>query len=462
MGSGMWRKVHAVLVASAMVVQAPVAWARLADVDPALHAAVEALVTSDPEVARDPELADLCRNIAEATVTDPRERAAVTGEVVELYREGVDLSTIIPEGVREAAREQYTRMQGEMQREVERIRTTDPERAREMELMMREGERQMVAFETGERYTPSREMVAHAETKMREWEADAIARGAPPEFVERARGDFARWSSGETNPATMMAHAREMMLQGGPQGPGYDTGAAKELAAKLGVDATLNLNDPAVVGQLMRDGKISHDALAQAMAELGQAGAMDGRLGEMARTFFANEGNLMSGRMEGSNYGINPATGGWEPGMGGTTYTGGWETTYTGSWEGSNYGINPATGGWEPNMGGTTYTGGWETTYTGSWEGSNYGINPATGGWEPGMGGTTYTGMETYQAPTENLVYDNTQSQLFQERTEYVNHTGHLVDGDNNPDTPDVVHPHEIHIHTDGTRHDHTTPGSGL
>ncbi|MBI4354527.1 MAG: hypothetical protein HY595_04755, partial [Candidatus Omnitrophica bacterium] len=117
----------------------------------------------------------------------------------------------------------------------------------------------------------------------------------------------------------------------------------------------------------------------------------------------------------GSNYGINPATGGWEPGMGGGMAYGGPQggmpsveqmqamgmtaeqiqmaQTHT---EG-NYGMNPATGGWEPGMGGSAYMPeGWAQNQTGDFhfvgtEGSNYGINPATGGWEPGMGGGTTT-----------------------------------------------------------------------
>src|SRR3989338_2930009 len=136
----MCRRVLAVVVASGLVVlQAPsLAWAQLETVDPALHAAVEALVMNDPAIVNDPELADLCRQVAEATVLDPAERAAVTSEVVALHREGVDLSTIIPTEVREAAREQFTQVQGQMREQLETLRATDPQRAQEVELMMRE------------------------------------------------------------------------------------------------------------------------------------------------------------------------------------------------------------------------------------------------------------------------------------------------------------------------------------
>ncbi len=192
----------------------PMAWAQLETVDPALYAAVEALVAQDPEVAHNPELVELCRNVAKATVLDPRERAAVTNEVVIMQREGIDASTVIPTAVREAAREEFARVQGQMQEQIETLRATDPERAREMELMMREGEQCMRAFETGEHYVPSPEMVAHADGMFKEWEGEMIANGAPPEFVERARAEFAYWSSGEMH---------EMMAPGGP-GPGHEFG----------------------------------------------------------------------------------------------------------------------------------------------------------------------------------------------------------------------------------------------
>jgi len=201
-----------------LAVPAPVVvWAQLADVDPALHAAVEALVTSDPEVASNPELGELCRTVAEATILDPAERAAVTREVVALHREGVDVNTVIPQGVRDAARTQFTEWQGRAQAELETLRATNPELARERELFLREGDRAMRAFESGERYTPSTEMVAHAEGMMREWEQDALAHGASPEMIERAREEFARWSSGEmAQMMEAMGPGHEMMGPGGP------------------------------------------------------------------------------------------------------------------------------------------------------------------------------------------------------------------------------------------------------
>ncbi len=207
----MGRAAQTALVVVGLTFQAaPIAWAQLETVDPMLNAAVEALVTTDPEVVGDPELATLCRDIAEATVLDPRERAAITREVIELHRAGVDLSTIVSPEVREAAREQFAQVQGQMRERLETLRATDPEKAREIELMMREGERQMAAFESGERYVPSQEMVAHAETMMREWESEMIAQGAPPEFVERARQEFAMWSGGE--------------MEGMMGGPGHEMG----------------------------------------------------------------------------------------------------------------------------------------------------------------------------------------------------------------------------------------------
>lgn len=214
----MWRKAQIALLTVGLACQAsPIAWAQLETVDPALHAAVEALVANDPELINDPELSELCRQVAEATVVDPRERAAVTNEVAALQREGVDVSTVIPPEVREAAREQWTRVQGEMQAQVETLRATDPDKAREIELMMREGERTMQAFENGEKYTPSPEMVSHAEGMFKDWEADMAAQGAPPEYLEAARVEFARWSGGETT-GMMGGPGHEMM------GPGHDLG----------------------------------------------------------------------------------------------------------------------------------------------------------------------------------------------------------------------------------------------
>ena len=156
------------------------------------------------------------RQVAEATVLEPAERAAVTNEVAAIHREGVDLNTLISPEVREAAREQFTQVQSQMREQVETLRATDPQRAQEVELMMREGERQMLAFESGEHYTPSPEMVAHAEEMMHEWETEMTAQGVPPEYIDRARTEFAAWSSGEmTEVMGMMGPGHEM---GGPGG----------------------------------------------------------------------------------------------------------------------------------------------------------------------------------------------------------------------------------------------------
>lgn len=202
------------LVALGLAMQgSPIAWAQLETVDPALYAAVEALVTHDPAVANDPELTALCREVAEATVLDPRERAAVTREVMELHREGVDLNTVVPPEVREAAREQFEKMQGQAREQLDALRASDPEAAREMELMMREGEQCMRAFESGERYVPSTEMVEHAKEMFSDWKEDMIAQGASPEYVARAESEFTQWSSGEA--MEMMGPGHEMMGPGG-------------------------------------------------------------------------------------------------------------------------------------------------------------------------------------------------------------------------------------------------------
>ena len=363
MGSGMCRKVSAAVVVAAMVVQTPIAWAQLADIDPALHAAVEALVTSDPEVASNPELAELCRTVAEATILDPRERAAVTREVVAMHQEGVDVGTVIPQEVREAAREQFAKVQGDMREKLEALQASNPEMAREMELMMREGERQMLAFESGDRYTPSSEMVAHAETMMREWETDALAQGAPPEMVERAREEFARWSSGE------MTEMMEMM------GPGHEM-----MGMGPGEMPSLEQMEAMVAG-----GQMSPEQL------------------QMAKEY-----------MQGGFEQMGPA---------------GFESYHAGM-ESYQAGMESYQAGMEAYQAGTELGQQMEQQY-----------------------------KEYMQV--ENLNYD-TQQQQNAERTEFVPHPGHLVDQDNNPGTPDQAHIHEVHVHADGARHDHTTPGSGL
>ena len=205
--SSMWKGIHISIVAASMTVQAfpIIAWAQptptsseglLDDVDPALHAAVQALIAHDPDIANNPELADLVRQVAEATVLDPRERAAVTNEVVAMHQEGIGADAVIPQEVRDAAREEFAKVQTQMQEQLETLRASDPEAAHEMELKMQEGERAMQAFESGERYIPSPEMVAHAEGMFRDWESDMVAQGAPQELLDRARTEFAMWSEG--------------------------------------------------------------------------------------------------------------------------------------------------------------------------------------------------------------------------------------------------------------------------
>ncbi len=215
MGSGMkgWDTVRAlgiaVLVVGLSLQAPPMAWAQLREVDPALDAAVEALILHDPAMVSDPELAQLCRQVAESTVENPRERAAVIGEAAALMREGIDLSTVIPTEVREAARERFAAVQGQMREQLETLRTTDPEKAKEVELMMREGERQMEAFTRGEHYVPSPEMMEHAREMFGDWKEAMMGQGAPPEMLARAEMEFTQWSGGE-------------ML--GTMGPGHEFG----------------------------------------------------------------------------------------------------------------------------------------------------------------------------------------------------------------------------------------------
>ncbi len=431
---------RSVLVVGLMMQSTPVAWAQLAEIDPALNAAVEALVLADPEVAGDPELARLCRSVAESTVTDIRERVAVAREAAVMQREGVDVNTVIPREVREAAREQFTRVQGEMQRQAEQLRGIDPEKAKEIELRMREGERQMTAFQSGERYVPSTEMVAHAQEMFKSWESDMASRGAPAEFLERARMEMTRFSTGEMQVAF--------------------AGPTRDFAGPM----------PSV--EQMQAMGMTADQIQAA-----QAG-----------------GHTLDGRAYGggSNYGINPATGGWEPGMGGGPgYTGGGmpsveqmqamgmtaeQIQHARSMEEMTAG-NAVYGVTDWSAGGGTYTGGWEggsrsaympegwaQNQTGEFhfvgtEGSNYGINPATGGWEPNMGGGTTTGgwestSSGSTTPTEytnntelRQEYQNNIQQLAQEHTRVSTHTvevdGHSEehwDG-NRDNVPDHTHP---------------------
>ena len=412
-GWDMCRAVGRGVVMVGLIMQTtPVAWAQLADIDPALNAAVEALVMADPEVAGDHELAQLCRSVAESTVTDIRERVAVAQEVAIMQREGVDVRSVIPEAVREAAREQFTRVQGDMQRQGEQLRSTDPERAKGIELMMREGERQMTAFQSGEHYVPSTEMVAHAEGMFKGWEADMVAQGAPPEFVERARMEMARWSSGEMQVA-FGGPAHEFSGPGPMGGPGGMPSVEQMQAMGMTADQI----------QAAQAGGHTLDGMTQGpmpSVEQMQAMGMTTEQIQMAQTAMeqGHTGGMYGGGSweGGSNYGFNPATGGWEPGMGGAVYGGGttdWNAgggAYVGTtdWsagggtfvEGSNYGINPSTGGWEPNMGGGTVYGGGET-WTQTSEGS----------WVSGGG-------ETFTPSTETHEYWSNQTELAQQTQE--------------------------------------------
>ncbi|MBI3021573.1 MAG: hypothetical protein HYY59_06225 [Candidatus Omnitrophica bacterium] len=287
-----------------------------------------------------------------------------------------------------------------MREQLEKLRASDPEKAKEVELTMREGERCMLAFEAGERYTPSTEMVAHAQEMFGDWEKDMIAQGAPPEFVERAKLEFAAWSGGE-----------HTMGFGGP---------GQEFAGRAGPPTTEQMQ---AMG--MTPDQIQAAMAQQQYIEIGSSGHMP-TLEQMQAMGMTPDQIQAAQQYEASgNFGVNPSTGGWEPNMGGTAYTtGGWESTYSG---------------------GTTH-----------WEGgSNYGINPATGGWEPGMGGAVYTGGETWTSGGTTDQWSNTteQRQDLQTTTttaaQEVHENAIHLHGD-------VEHVHDIHVHTDSTRHDHT------
>lgn len=222
-----------VVLTMALMVPSPGAWAQLADVDPALSAAVEALVAHDPELAADPELAELCRDIAEATIVDPRERAAVAYEVVSMQREGVDVATVVPPEVRDAARGELERMQEQARQLAESL---SPEERQHAELMMREASRQFDAWESGDRYVPSTEMVEVARGMFDTWAEDAT-----PEQRQWADQEFARWSSGD-----LMGPGFEMM------GPGHEGG--------MGSPPPKEHFD-----QLLAEGQINQEEYAQAL-----------------------------------------------------------------------------------------------------------------------------------------------------------------------------------------------------
>ena len=203
-----WERCRAVgtglLIVGLSVQASPIAWAQLETADPVLDAAVAALLQNDPDCQKDPELAATIRQIAEATVTDPRERAGVTHEVAAIHREGIDVGTIIPKDVvHEAAREEFGKMQEQARQMLESL---PPEERQRAELMMGEASRQFDAWEKGEKYVPSEAMKQEAEKMFQEWSKDAS-----PQELEFARAEFAHWSAGE-----MMGPA------GGEFGPGHE------------------------------------------------------------------------------------------------------------------------------------------------------------------------------------------------------------------------------------------------
>lgn len=203
-----WRMCRVMVAAFAIagvVVSSPAAWAQLDTADPVLAAAVEALIAHDPDVAQNPELAALCREIAEATVSDPRERAAVTYEAAVLQREGVDVSTVISPEVRDAARGEFEKMQEQARQGLESLPLEERQRA---ELMMQEASRQFDAWEGGEKYVPSDAMRQEAEHMFNEW-----AETASPEQRAFAERMFTEWSAGEMPGPNF-----------GEMGPGHEVG----------------------------------------------------------------------------------------------------------------------------------------------------------------------------------------------------------------------------------------------
>lgn len=291
----------------------PAAWAQLETVDPALDAALDALIAHDPDIGGNAELAQICRDVAEATLRDPAERAAVTREVEQLYREGVDLSSVIPPEVREAAREEFARVQDQMRSELEALRSNDPEAAREMELMMREGERAMAAFESGERYVPSAEMVSHAREMFSEWETEMVSQGAPPEYLERARMEFARFSSGEMG--FMGGPGHDMMGMGGP-GPGGPN--PQEIMGPGGMFEQMSAQGILTPEQLQqaREMMMQQGPNTQILEQMVASGQMSPEQLEAARGFFdqqhGGEGMYRGGPREGEFRGPGP-TGGYMP-----------------------------------------------------------------------------------------------------------------------------------------------------
>lgn len=181
----------------------PTAVAQLATQDPALGAGVEALIAADPEVRGNPALAQLCRDVAEATVHDPGVRAEVIREArVVMPRDGIDPQQVVTPEVRQAARTEFARMQERMREEARRLHDSDPDAARGIEFQLEEAGRQLRALERRERYVPSEAMVRHANEAFERWQQDAWTRGMPEEMLALARADFVRWTPGGIGGAT--------------------------------------------------------------------------------------------------------------------------------------------------------------------------------------------------------------------------------------------------------------------
>lgn len=417
------------LVALAMTLQgSPLAWAQLVEVDPVLHAGVEALVTSDPEIARDPEFAQLCRSIAEAVVLDPRERAAVTQEAAVLEREGIDLNTVISPEVRETARARFNEVQTRMQAEAETLRASDPERAKGIDLMIREGERQMTALEQGERYTPSTEMVAHAQDMFRDWESGMLVQGAPPEFVEAARNEFTRWSSGEMN------------MMGGPgQGPGSHPGEA--------------MGPGGMFEQMTTQGILTPEQL-QAARDMMQQGTQAGQFaaeGQFLEQMVAN-GQMSPEQLEAARDFFRQGSEHFGPGPGGFEHygpVGGWEGGSTSAYMPEGWAHDQSGNLHYVGSEGTTYTSGWESTYSGGYTGDTW-TQTSEGTWTSSTGETwTHTGTETWTSSNSTELRQDLQTNTTTASQERYETAIHLHEGN-------TEHQHTVHVHSDGVRHDHT------
>jgi hypothetical protein len=410
----------------------------LQEVDPALHAAVEALIQHDPAVSNDPELAAIVRDVAEATVHDPVERAVVTREVVELQREGIDVRSVIPPEVREAARDGFQEVRGQMEARIEVLRATDPEAAREMELRMNEGDRVMRAFEAGERYMPSPEIVQHAREMFRDWETQAIASGASDRDLMMARAGLESFYRGEMmgpgGPGTGGPMGFELGGGPGPFGPGPEGGAPM-----MGPPSQEQLQAAVDAGQ------ISQAEFTRAMEGLQQweAAANDPAAREALMREFGGHGPMgggFEGMMPPEGFeGVMPP-GGFEGFAGPAGFEGFMPEGFEGFRPESFEGFRPE-GGFNPEF---------------AREGFEH-FGPEI--FAPEVFGPEFAPPEIFTPEFENIaqIEQNfvppTQDETFFESRV---HVGHMIDT-NNDGIGDVQHVHPIMRHSDGTCHDHDT-----